>query len=313
MNAQERAVDVAAYAGAVRAALADLPVDERQALLDDLEEHLNEVAAESDVPLAERLGQPAAYAAELRTAYGAVHPARGGPGAGGRRVRDALGGWLAGSRAYRELRAFVPELRPAWWVLRAYLAVLVLAVVASGGRGVGPIPNPFHARGLLQILVTTAAIVLSIRLGRRGRPGGGVAAVAGLGLNWFIALLAVPALASMATNPGSPSPDAYPVVDQAVYAGAPLTNIYPYSRDGTPLSDVLLYDQAGNPLTVAGRDPELTTEFPTGADGRPIANAYPLVQRHLNGDPLVRPRVAIPPWPATPGASPMPSPHPSMP
>ena len=40
-----------------------------------------------------------------------------------------------------------------------------------------------------------------------------------------------------------------------------------------------------------------------GADGKAITNAYPLTQRHLNGDPVVAPRVAFPPWP-TPSPSP---------
>lgn len=65
---------IARYAAAVRAAVADLPAGERAQLLDDLEAHLAEVAADSAVPLTERLGPPEAYAAELRAAYGA--PAR---------------------------------------------------------------------------------------------------------------------------------------------------------------------------------------------------------------------------------------------
>jgi uncharacterized membrane protein len=67
---------VARYAAAVRAAVADLGAEERAQLLDDLEAHLQEVAAESDAPLTERLGPPETYAAELRAAYGAP------PGAG---------------------------------------------------------------------------------------------------------------------------------------------------------------------------------------------------------------------------------------
>jgi hypothetical protein len=59
--------DLAAYTAAVRARLADLPAAE----LDALAAHLAEVAAESDQPLAERLGPPEVYAAELRAAFGA--------------------------------------------------------------------------------------------------------------------------------------------------------------------------------------------------------------------------------------------------
>ncbi len=57
---------------AVRAALSDLPAPARDQLLADLEDHLAEVAAESEQSLTERLGAPEAYAAELRAAYGAA-------------------------------------------------------------------------------------------------------------------------------------------------------------------------------------------------------------------------------------------------
>lgn len=63
--------DPAGYAEAVRAALGDLSAEERSSLLDDLEAHLAEVAAEPGTRLVERLGSPEDYAAELRAAYGA--------------------------------------------------------------------------------------------------------------------------------------------------------------------------------------------------------------------------------------------------
>src|ERR1700694_657493 len=69
MPDSKTANDGSSYAAAVRAALAPLPESERESLLEDLEDHLGEVASESDVPLQERLGKPEDYAAELRTAY----------------------------------------------------------------------------------------------------------------------------------------------------------------------------------------------------------------------------------------------------
>src|SRR2546429_1578515 len=70
MPDSSQANDVASYASAVRAALAPLPDAERESLLEDLENHLAEVASESDLSLQERLGPPEDYAAELRSAYG---------------------------------------------------------------------------------------------------------------------------------------------------------------------------------------------------------------------------------------------------
>src|ERR1700674_3499333 len=74
MRNSKQANDVATYAAAVRSALASLPDDERASLLEDLENHLAEVAGESDLSLQERLGKPEVYAAELRSAYGSNAP-----------------------------------------------------------------------------------------------------------------------------------------------------------------------------------------------------------------------------------------------
>src|SRR2546422_11640393 len=72
MTTDDRASDVPPYAAAVRAALSDLPHDQSEALLEDLEDHLREIAAEAGAPLTERLGPPEEYAQELRAAYGAA-------------------------------------------------------------------------------------------------------------------------------------------------------------------------------------------------------------------------------------------------
>lgn len=304
--------DVAAYAAAVRAALAPQPDAERENLLEDLESHLEEVAGESDQPLQERLGKPEDYAAELRSAYGA---GSNGLSKGTRRLfRDRA--WAVvkaalGTQAYRELRSLLPELRPGWWVLRAYLGVLFLAFVFRDGGNLRPIPNPFSSRGLLQIVATLVAIVISVRLGRRGMPvkrGWRLAAVA---TNVVIAVLALPVLVSMGTGSSyvysydAGSDPYFSSVSAGYYPG--FTNIYPYSRDGKPLTDVLLYDQDGRPV-VPGKS-DVVVDVPNGADGLPIPNAYPLSERDLNGVPIVAPRVALPPWPNSPStASPTPTP-----
>jgi hypothetical protein len=126
------------------------------------------------------------------------------------------------------------------------------------------------------------------------------------GLNGAIALFAFFTLASMGTFPSSivGDPVSQPLSSvPGVYAAGPVTNIYPYSKDGKPLTDVLLYDQDGRPLTVDGTATGLSTSYPNGADGQPITNAYPMIQRKPDGTPVLAPRVAIPPWP-TPTASP---------
>src|SRR5437764_731899 len=317
MASNDQADDVATYAASVRAALSNLPTDQAEVLLEDLEDHLREVAAEAEGPLAERLGPPEQYAQELRSAYGAAH-------AGGRRQAAALHdlrravGWVTASAWYRQVRAFLPELRPAWWVLRAYLLVLVITVAFSPSYNIRPIPNPFSSRGLLEIIAMAIAIVVLVRLGRRNRPLAKSGRMLAVAANVLIALIAVPALASMGTfhpftmveSGGS----GQTIQGQQLYTpSGVVTNIYPYSRDGKPLTDVLLYDQDGRALTLDSKTGDATTDFPVRDNSQQITNAYPLHQRHLSGDPVAAPRVALPPWPAqSPTVSPTPSSTPSQ-
>lgn len=306
MPDSKHADDVAAYAAAVRAALVALPDGERESLLEDLENHLAEVASESDLPLRERLGRPEDYAEELKSAYGAASVrANRKPRRHLRQRSLALIQGLLGSGTYREIRALLPELRAGWWVLRAYLVVLVLAFMFRDGINLRPIPNPFSSHGLLQIIATVIAIVISVRLGRRATPAGRGWRGAALAVNVAIALFAIPVLVDMGTGYSyTPSSDPYLSSVSAGYYPS-FTNIYPYSKDGKPLGDVLLYDQDGRPLVPAPSD--LITDVPIGADGLPIPNSYPLNQRDPNGNPVLPSRVALPPQRAS---SPSPSPTP---
>jgi hypothetical protein len=306
MPSNDQPTDVTAYAAEVRVGLSDLPTQEADILLEDLEDHLAEIASEGEGSLADRLGPPEQYAQELRAAYGA-HPTTGRqPTSLPLTARRALQR-VVGSNVYREVRAFLPQLRPAWWVLRAYLAVLILTALFSPGYDLGPIPDPTTKHGLAELLATGVAIWLSVRFGRRGRPLPQPARVLAVSANGLIAFVAVLVLGGMRSFPsaqviGSLSPEQPPF--DAAFAAGSVTNIYPYSQDGKPLTNVLLFDQDGRPITVPPS--EAQTSYPIGADGKTITNAYPLIQRHMNGDPVVAPRVAFPPWPS-PTATPSPS------
>ena len=284
---------VAVYAAAVRAQLSDLPQAEREALLEDLEDHLAEIAQESDSPLASRLGDPAAYAAELRAAYGGASRPATRRFARIRRLLDASTRRISGSETYRAVRQYVPELQPAWWVLRGYLAVVALAVLLRGDQNIRPIPNPFTSGGLVEIIAMVAAVVGSVRLGRWAQQRQGRATWKLRAGNVFVAVPGLIALASMSTPP-SWAMDSGPGMPDA-YAAAPTTNIYPYSSDGKPLQGVLLYDQDGRPLTLSPSDYGIITQYVIAADGQPVANEYPLQQTAADGTRVVPPRVAIPP------------------
>jgi uncharacterized membrane protein len=320
MASNEHGDDVTTYAATVRAQLADLPAMERDVLLEDLEQHLAEVAAEGEGSLVDRLGPPEAYAVELRAAYTAgqtteATKTRQRAQTNGAHLVESVRAAAArviDSDWARQILAFLPELRPAWWVLRGYLAALILTAALSGGYSVGPIPNPTTGHGLFQIFATVVAIWLSVRIGRRSRKLRQGARFLAVSANVVIALVAVGVLGQMQTFTyseviGNATPEQAPFA--AAFAGGPTTNIYPYSQDGKPLTNILLYDQDGQPITVQQGEPQTT--YPTGADGKAITNAYPLTQRHANGDAVVAPRVAFPPWP-TPTATATPSAAPSL-
>src|ERR1700674_3494281 len=313
MASNDPADDVATYASSVRAALSDLPPDQAEVLLEDLEDHLREVASEAGGPLTERLGPAEQYAQELRAAYGATR-------AGGKRQDPGLRDLRLAVRAvkasawFMQVRAFLPELRPAWWVLRAYIVVLLLTEAFSRNYNLRPIPNPFSSRGLLEMVAAAIAIVVSIRLGRRNGALAKRGRLLAIGGNVMIALIAIPVLARIGIFPSIAVMEfgVRGQSQQLILPSGVVTNIYAYSRDGKPLTDVLLYDQEGRPLTTSPNVGDVTTEYPVGADGQPITNAYPLRQQHLNGDPVSAPRVALPPWPtASPTANPSMSPSPS--
>ena len=109
--------EVAMYLAAVRAALADLPPEERDDLLTDVRASLVEAAAESGGNIAARLGPPEEFAAELRAAAGLHAPAPV------RRDRGRLIELARRIAADPQVRRLVP----IWWVARAYVAVGAVA------------------------------------------------------------------------------------------------------------------------------------------------------------------------------------------
>jgi hypothetical protein len=276
---------VAGFVAAVRAELDDLAGSDRDELLDGLPADLTEAAAESASSLEETLGSPAAYADELRAAAGL--PPRS-PGAASPPLRARIGS-LAPVRAaseqaatvltwpwVRSVRAFLPELQPGWWVLRACVAAAWVSYAVSGL--------------LVGLLAAAVFIPVSVQLGRAaqgGRRSGHLAlanvCLAGAGL---VLLL----------NTGPWSQPAVVYIDEhpdaalsGTFSGG-ISNLYPFSLEGEPLEHVLLYDQDGNPVGIdqlSSLSPEgfdIDRQLPTDAYGEPISNLFPLRQSTVSWD-----------------------------
>ncbi len=274
------------YLAAVGRRLADLPAEERGALLEDLALHLEALRAEDDDrPIAVRLGAPEAYAAELRAAAGLPPEVAGPPVGEGLWQRVAA---LVGHPWVGEVRRLMAELRPAWWVLRGDLVVLVPCLVPVDRTRDFPVPAPLGSNELGVVLVL-GAVVGSVALGRRSLPRlAGVAVVAGGVVLALTALVLVQVKADQdaqlrlaasvpqyATNT-TRAEGAHPLLSRY----GPVTDVLPYAADGTPLTGVLLFDQDGRPLHVGRQEwwadgCARVLEQPLAADGVPVTFSYP--------------------------------------
>lgn len=246
-------LEITHYVEAVRAALSDLPSRQRDDLLEDLPSHLAEVRAESGEPLARRLGPPEVYAAELRVAMGMVGgariPLRARLDRAAHRLRsrgtdvNRRAGTLLG---YEQGSDFLRLLRPAWWLLRGYLAaMLVAALVSVDPPGVLPRVNGSF---LMAVFLLGAFVLGSIWLGRRES--------AGLPLNPRRLLRAATGMLAIWAFVLLWQVDSRSTVDQMVDsygtsyvpAGAEIEDVYVYDRSGRLLTDVRLFDQNGQPI-----------------------------------------------------------------
>jgi len=286
-SATSRSREAQAYLDGVGASLADLPVDDRADLLDELATHLDELATEGDAPLVSRLGSPQDYAAELRASAG-LPPARS-RGRGRSELLAGLRGDVERARKNALVAAtldFLTVLRPVWWVLRAWIVVVVLARLSRPQRAEDWSSDLILVpAGMVSFWLLLAAVVASVQIGRRGahlgRRAGAIVAV----INLFAALAFLPVLESLADASARYGSLEYlaAVPYHGVYsAGEQVTNVYAYDAAGQRLSDIRLYDQDGDPLLLEMGDPAA-------------------------GQPSVQPLPGVP----TPGPTTTPSPTPS--
>ncbi|MGY4895501.1 HAAS signaling domain-containing protein [Micromonospora aurantiaca (nom. illeg.)] len=244
--------EITDYVDRVRAALADLPPGVRDELTEDLPEHLAEVAAEGEGALVDRLGTPEAYAAELRAAAGAGEgrrPARFHRLAEARdqaatqiRLLDRQLGPVLGHETVSD---FLRPLRPAWWLVRGWLAALLISVMVDGGRpGLLPRPNDNASAGLLLLI---GAVVASLWLGRRSAGFTGWPrrlhrlGTAALLLFGFAVLVDVDRNASSDVYSGYEQTSVDRRYDR-------IEDVFVYDQQGRLIRDAQLFDQNGVPI-----------------------------------------------------------------
>ena len=244
--------EIARYVEQVRAALADLPDATRDELLEELPEHLAEVAAEADGSLVERLGPPATYASELRMAAGV------GPAAARRNLDQRVGAAVVAAQGrlratdarlgpvigYARLSDFLGLLRPAWWVLRGYLVAMFVTVMTTGGS-VGLLPR-LGGSLLGAVLLLTSCVVASIWFGRRSRsfsrwPRWTIGVATGLLLVFGLTVLAG-ADGRARSDGGYFTPSS--VDDPYRY----IQDVYVYDSQGRLVEGARLFDQDGQPI-----------------------------------------------------------------
>jgi HAAS domain-containing protein len=241
------------YVFAVRAALGDLPESLRDELLEDLPEHFAEVLAEGEGSLTERLGSPEAYAEDLRTTAGFVggfpdpptrtHQYREMRDAAMIRLRAAdvkLGPLFGAAKA----SDFLVLLRPAWWVLRGYLAAMVVAwLLDDSGQPIGLLPR-IGGSEVVALLLLAAGIFASIWFGRRSLT---LAKWPQRALWAGSVVLVLVALAGFSEADSSSRDSNYTDVNYDNPYGN-IEDLFVYDEQGRLVQNARIFDQNGAPL-----------------------------------------------------------------
>jgi hypothetical protein len=319
--------EIVRFAAGVRAALADLPAEEVDDLTEGLEADLAESLAED---LRRTLPDPVTYAAELRAAAGlpgAVSRKRGGGASlsdAWEEARTGLAAVISRNPGLEAAADFMTTLRPAWWIVRAWLATWLLAAFLGETRGFG-----FALPLWIPLL---GALLVSVQWGRGRWQFAGLRGVTATG-NVIAVLALIPVVASAQSWQESVYDDEDYAYESPglVFNGQQLTNIFAYDAAGNPLADVQLFDQDGHPLepfgTEAGDVPcgdgDCSTVFVPSllATGRSVYNVFPLKAAASTWDEVQQRDVPAPGATATAPTAPLaqvpavqvPTPQPTQP
>lgn len=265
--------EVEAFVAEVRARLADLSDEEREELLGGLEADLSDQLADGSA-----LGDPSSYAAELRAAAGFPVRARS------RRLRGvaptlptvasleegldrARDGFLTLVRQRgwtQQAWDVVEAVRPAWWVLRAWVAVTLLDQWSGPWEYVTLLPSlgvPLLGPALL---LAVAAVSVLVGLDRLW-PGSGprrplLARLVLVALN-VVAVLAPLGFAVQTPTQGDPQWAGYNAGyrDGARQPGLRLDsdevrNLFVYNANGRLVQGAQIFRGSGEPLALRPQD-----------------------------------------------------------
>jgi HAAS domain-containing protein len=299
--------EVVAYVAAVRAALNDLPPSVIDELLEDLPEHLAEVQAEGTGTLRDRLGAPEAYASELRTTAGFVGGFPDPPPARRwelnreamatlRRVLDQADVRVGPAIGYEKASDFLILLRPAWWVLRGYLAAMAIVWLFDDSRNHGLLPR-LGGSTLLSLVWLAACVAASIMIGKRARGWTKWPRYALRAGTVLLVLFAISGFA--AADSDTRNTDSYTVGDYGggnPYSG--VQDVYVYDSQGRLVQGARLFDQDGSPIQL-GSGPAYCTDPTTGESEQSRSLGYPYCPQNA---PFTAPQPSGS-APATPSAS----------
>jgi hypothetical protein len=296
--------EVTAFVEEMRRELADLDDETRDELVGGLEADLSDQLADG-APL----GDPGAYAAELRAAAGLPEARRRTlPSVPDLRAPGAL---IDRSRArflaLVERPRLAPAcevaaaLRPAWWVARAWVAVTTLDAFTGPWEQITLIPTlgaPLVGEAVLATAVVVSALIGLDRLWPGSGPDRPTASRIALLILNAGALLA-PALWN-APWPGAIVDDDWVAYDRGYRDGSravdddglrldgnPIHNIYAYDATGKPIDRVQLFDEKGDPIEigpsdgVTGRRADRTVGCPARNGDVAVYNVFPLDQLTL--------------------------------
>jgi hypothetical protein len=308
--------EITAYVAGVHEALSELPEHTRLELLEDLAEHLAEVRAEGLGTLVERLGAPEAYAAELLATAGFVGgfpeppPApqvspleslRADATAFLKRADVKVGPVIG----YSTASEFLVLLRPAWWVLRGYLAAMAAAYLLDDRRRVlGLLPRIGDSE-LVAIALLGGCVIVSIVFGRKAFD---LSRWPKYGLWSASTLLVLFAISGFVDADQSMRWGSYDVVGNDVpnpYSN--VQDVYVYDKEGKLVEGARLYDQDAMPIQLGNA---YCTDPITGEYAHSRNLGYPYCPENVPFGPSASPSSLAPsstPAPSPSVATPSPS------